>query len=226
MHTINDTLHYPLYSQSLILLFSSYLFFLVPKWHYITLFFLVSLVLILLHERQIGYYQTTGPYFDVIIPYRYASRLWGKLAYTEIPVWLRKPLYSSYAYLFGCNLDEMGQPLESYKCLGEFFARPLKPGLLWQFGDDVIFANHFLGVRTFSPTGIASPVDGIVVSFGKLDGETIEQVKGLTYTLSEFLTPASSIPNDAGSAKKCVITFLVSSPYSSPLGNSTRLQYI
>lgn len=37
-------------------------------------------------------------------------------------------------------------------------------------------------------------MDGDVVSFGPLHRETIEQVKGLTYTLTDFLCPSSPIP--------------------------------
>lgn len=92
---------------------------------------LTSLILILVieYERYLEYIGASSP-FDIIIPYRYGSKLWGKLANVEIPVWLRGPIYRTYAKVFGANLEEMALPVESYTCLGDFFARPLKSGIL------------------------------------------------------------------------------------------------
>ena len=47
----------------------------------------------------------------------------------DLPVWLRKPIYLTYAWLFGCNLNEMDiEDLQHYKNLSQFFRRKLKPG--------------------------------------------------------------------------------------------------
>jgi phosphatidylserine decarboxylase len=55
--------------------------------------------------------------------------MWGKLNNIELPVALRPPVYKTYSYLFGCNLEEAAiQDLEHYRTLGEFFRRRLKPG--------------------------------------------------------------------------------------------------
>lgn len=111
-----------------------------------------------------------------LLPYRAASRLWGKMNSRKLPRWMRKPIYKSWAAVFNCNLDEMKYPLKDYENLGEFFSRPLKEGL-----------------RPFDPDPrhLASPVDGAVASVGFVNSSTIvptlEQIKGSSYRLDEFL---------------------------------------
>ncbi|EEU04122.1 phosphatidylserine decarboxylase [Dictyostelium discoideum AX4] len=108
------------------------------------------------------------------IPFRVTSNLWGKLASIEIPKSMRSPIYKSYAKLFGVIIDEAEKPIEEYPTMGDFFARRLKP--------------------TARPidekADMVSPVDGTVIYHGKVDiNNTLEQVKGLTYTLDQFLGP-------------------------------------
>ncbi|CEG46262.1 phosphatidylserine decarboxylase [Plasmopara halstedii] len=111
-----------------------------------------------------------------LLPYRAASRLWGKVHNKKLPRWMRKPVYKSWATIFKCNLTEMKYPLQDYANLGEFFSRPLKEGL-----------------RPFvtDPHHLASPVDGAVASVGfvnsSADVPTLEQIKGSSYRLDEFL---------------------------------------
>ncbi len=61
-----------------------------------------------------------------MLPSRAMSSLWGTLNNIELPVALRKQLFLLWTKAYNCNLDEMRDPLESYKNLGEFFARRLK----------------------------------------------------------------------------------------------------
>lgn len=56
------------------------------------------------------------------------SRLWGYISGCYIPRQLRYWLYTAYSKLFGVIIDEIELPMESYKSLGEFFARRLKDG--------------------------------------------------------------------------------------------------
>ncbi|CAI5737823.1 unnamed protein product [Hyaloperonospora brassicae] len=109
-------------------------------------------------------------------PYRAASRLWGAVHNKDLPMWLRAPVYKAWTAVFNCKLDEMRYPLQDYANLGEFFSRPLKDG-----------------IRPFDTSSghLASPVDGMVSSVGRVDDScdvpTLEQIKGARYRLDEFL---------------------------------------
>ena len=64
------------------------------------------------------------------LPLRGASRLWGYVNSLELPVWLRGPVYRTYIWAFGCDLDEAAiRDLTHYRNLGEFFRRRLRPGV-------------------------------------------------------------------------------------------------
>lgn len=61
------------------------------------------------------------------LPLRNLSRLWGYLNSLELPVWFRPTGFKLYAWIFGCNLEEIDpEDLTQYKSLGEFFYRKLK----------------------------------------------------------------------------------------------------
>eukprot|EP01097_Dermamoeba_algensis_P001688 TRINITY_DN1636_c0_g1_i1.p1 TRINITY_DN1636_c0_g1~~TRINITY_DN1636_c0_g1_i1.p1 ORF type:complete len:478 (-),score=116.21 TRINITY_DN1636_c0_g1_i1:89-1477(-) len=111
------------------------------------------------------------------LPLRIASRLWGWVNSFELPYWMRNTVLMTYARAFDCNLDEMQYPLEAYSCLGEFFTRRLKPGARPLYNADLI-----------------SPVDGRVLYFGPVTENSMEQVKGVTYSLSSFLGFGLLIP--------------------------------
>ncbi|KAI1468941.1 phosphatidylserine decarboxylase [Daldinia caldariorum] len=116
------------------------------------------------------------------LPLKAMSRLWGKFNEIPIPYYLRIPGFKLYAFIFGVNLDEVSEPdLRAYPNLSAFFYRTLKPG-----------------VRPLdpNPNALLSPSDGRVLQFGKIEGNDIEQVKGMTYTVDALLgknTPTSSL---------------------------------
>ncbi|CAL8318184.1 unnamed protein product [Lota lota] len=116
------------------------------------------------------------------IPTRLVSRAWGRLNRVELPAWLRKPVYTLYIWTFGVNMKEAEvEDLGSYRNLGEFFRRPLKP--------------H---TRPVCPTScVISPADGRVLHCGRVVNGELEQVKGVTYKLHDFLGPITwgSAPN-------------------------------
>lgn len=118
-----------------------------------------------------------------LIPTNIISRVWGIAHSVKLPVFARKPLFMLWTIVFGVNLDEMRHPLESYESLGDFFSRPLK--------DNVRLIDR--EVETPDTFVFSSPVDGRVVSMGEVNvdettGEaTLEQIKGLSYSLNEFL---------------------------------------
>ena len=98
------------------------------------------------------------------------SNLFGKINSIPLPYPLRAPLYQVWAFIFGANLSECGQKLSSYRSLQEFFSRSLKDG-----------------VRPISSALLVSPVDGKISLFGRVESDKVEQVKGVTYSLTEFL---------------------------------------
>lgn len=109
------------------------------------------------------------------LPLNAISRLWGQFNSLTLPVWLRPWSFKLYSSLFGANLDEMLDPnLENYENLSQFFYREIKPeSRPIDFGENVIVC----------------PSDGKVLQLGIINADTgeIEQVKGLTYSVKEFL---------------------------------------
>ncbi|XP_047542898.1 phosphatidylserine decarboxylase proenzyme, mitochondrial [Vanessa atalanta] len=109
--------------------------------------------------------------FYEMFPFRITSRLWGRLAACELPVSIRSLVYGTYVKLFNVNLNDAAvKDLTYYKSLSEFFTRPLRPG-----------------ARYIAPAPCVSPCDGVVLNCGPADTDKIEQVKGVTYSLEEFL---------------------------------------
>ncbi|XP_029941245.1 phosphatidylserine decarboxylase proenzyme, mitochondrial [Salarias fasciatus] len=108
------------------------------------------------------------------LPTRLLSRGWGRLNGVELPSWLRTPVLSLYIWTFGVNMEEAAeQDLHQYKNLGEFFRRRLKPA-----------------VRPLCASScLLSPADGKILHFGKVKNSEVEQVKGVTYSLENFLGP-------------------------------------
>lgn len=109
------------------------------------------------------------------LPLNAISRLWGQVNSLTLPVWLRPLGYRCYSYLFGVHLDEMVDPeLTHYANLSEFFYRNIRPEC-----------------RPITPgtSVVVCPSDGKILQLGVIDSEKgeIEQVKGLTYSIKDFL---------------------------------------
>ncbi|KAK2720524.1 phosphatidylserine decarboxylase proenzyme, mitochondrial-like isoform X2 [Artemia franciscana] len=121
-----------------------------------------------------------------MIPLRALSRAWGWIHAVDLPIWARRPLLSWYCDLFGCNINEAEvEDLRHYKNLGEFFRRGLKDGM-----------------RPIAPTNcVVSPADGTVLHYGKVENGYLEQVKGVKYSLSQFLGPQSWSNSSEDSSK-------------------------
>ncbi|KAK9454539.1 phosphatidylserine decarboxylase-domain-containing protein [Dipodascopsis uninucleata] len=135
-------------------------------------------------NNQTGQIRPAGPwqvYVYSTLPLKGISRLWGKFNAIELPMWMREPGYKLYSYVFGVNLDEVGeQDLRTYRNLGEFFYRELKPG-----------------VRPIDPSLLVSPADGKILHLGMIYGRQVEQVKGMTYSLDALLGKSHNASSDS-----------------------------
>lgn len=105
------------------------------------------------------------------LPLRITSRMWGWLTSIDLPVGLRPTLYGFYANIFHANLDEIELDLSAFPNLVEFFVRKLKHN-----------------ARPIAQNAnMTSPADGRVLYFGPVTSCRVEQVKGVTYDLKQFL---------------------------------------
>lgn len=112
------------------------------------------------------------------LPLKALSRWWGKFNDIDLPVWMREPGFKLYSYIFGVNLDEVAEDdLTTYKNLGEFFYRELKPGAR--------------PIDENSP--LVSPADGKILHLGIINDGQVEQVKGITYSLDALLGSAGKL---------------------------------
>ncbi|OAX41187.1 phosphatidylserine decarboxylase [Rhizopogon vinicolor AM-OR11-026] len=125
------------------------------------------------------------------LPLRNMSRIWGYLNSLELPVWIRPYGFRFYAYIFGCNLEEIDpDDLTQYASLGDFFYRKLKDG-----------------ARPIDNAVLVSPADGTVLHLGTIDNLRVEQVKGITYSLDALIGVEHSEPGSPTSANSTVIEF-------------------
>lgn len=113
-------------------------------------------------------------YFQVIIWYylsRYLSKVLGYLSHIPIPRFLRAPIIGYYARRTSSRLYEASSTsLESYRTIHEFFIREIRP-------------------RPISHVDMVAPVDGTVLSVGKLvdiDWK-VRQIKNITYPVDHIL---------------------------------------
>uniref|UniRef100_A0A914D382 phosphatidylserine decarboxylase n=1 Tax=Acrobeloides nanus TaxID=290746 RepID=A0A914D382_9BILA len=127
----------------------------------------ISSIIFLLFPKFNNYTYIVFP--SLSVPY---THFIGKLTRIHVPVFLRTFVYSTYVWYHGVNMKEAAnEDYKAYESIGEFFSRPLKPG-----------------VRPVDDCSLVSPVDGKVIQFGELV-DKIEQVKGYDYEFEEFLGP-------------------------------------
>ncbi len=108
-----------------------------------------------------------------LYPKKAGSLAVGALARVGLARGLRRPLLGRFAAAYGARLDEADRPLEEYASFLDFFTRRLRPGLRPQ--------------AEAVPGGINSPVDGALVSSGRVADGTLLQAKGLPYRLDDLL---------------------------------------
>src|SRR5512138_1564703 len=100
------------------------------------------------------------------VPKNALSRLVGALTRWEAPRGLLDWIIAGFAARYGIDLGECAQP-SSFKTFGEFFARPLRPGL-----------------RPIAPGSdvVVSPVDAVVSETGVATDGKLVQAKGIDYS--------------------------------------------
>ncbi|BDG06362.1 archaetidylserine decarboxylase [Anaeromyxobacter oryzae] len=119
-----------------------------------------------------------------LIPKNGLSRLAGALTRWRAPAPVRLAAMRAFARRYGIDLSECPD-LDVYRTFGEFFARPLRPGL-----------------RPVAPGDAApvSPVDGVVSEAGLATGGRLVQAKGIDYTAAALLGDAALARRLAGGA--------------------------
>jgi len=107
-----------------------------------------------------------------ILPQNILSRMFGWVAATPLPRFMREPILLSYSRSFGVTVEEAEKEIKEYGSLNLFFTRNLKPGARPIEGDE----------RT-----VVSPVDGTVMRFGEINDGQMIQAKAISYSLEDML---------------------------------------
>uniref|UniRef100_A0A2P2I362 Phosphatidylserine decarboxylase proenzyme, mitochondrial n=2 Tax=Hirondellea gigas TaxID=1518452 RepID=A0A2P2I362_9CRUS len=109
-----------------------------------------------------------------MLPLRHFSRVWGWVNDVYLPSFFRATILGSYVRTFGCDMTEAAEEdISQYSSLSSLFRRALKPG-----------------VRPVCPTAlITSPADGTVMEAAAVSCGTLHQIKGVTYSIQQFLGP-------------------------------------
>src|SRR5512133_2642345 len=106
-----------------------------------------------------------------LVPKNALSRLVGALTRWRAPAAVRHAAMRAFAARYRIDLSESPE-LDAYRSFGEFFARPLRPGL-----------------RPIAPGDrvLVSPVDAVVSETGVADGGRLVQAKGIDYPAAALL---------------------------------------
>jgi len=110
------------------------------------------------------------------LPQGALSRATGRVADLRLPGFLRGSVNGAFARVAGIDREEAESPPAAYPSVGAYFTRRLRPG-----------------VRSWpaDPLAIASPVDGVVGTFGRMEAGRALQAKGIDYDVAKLLGDAS-----------------------------------
>ncbi|WP_242343956.1 archaetidylserine decarboxylase [Anaeromyxobacter terrae] len=106
-----------------------------------------------------------------LLPKNAVSRLAGAVTRWNAPAPVRLAAMRAFAARYGIDLTECPD-LEVYRTFGEFFARPLRPGLRPIAPGDAV---------------VVSPVDGAVSEAGTSTGGRLVQAKGIDYSVGALV---------------------------------------
>jgi phosphatidylserine decarboxylase len=114
-----------------------------------------------------------GVALQYLIPQKLSGRLIYRLSRSEQP-WLKNLLIAGFTRLYRVDADEAAvRDRSGYASFNAFFTRALKDGARPVAGD---------------ADAIASPVDGTVTEFGRLDHDRLMQAKGRSYSVQTLLS--------------------------------------
>ncbi len=106
-----------------------------------------------------------------LVPKNVLSRAVGAATRLPLPAPVGRGVMGAFARRYRIDLSECGE-LSGFRTFGEFFARPLRPGLRPVApGDEVV----------------VSPVDAVVSESGRSTGGRLLQAKGIDYGVSALL---------------------------------------
>jgi phosphatidylserine decarboxylase len=110
-------------------------------------------------------------FLQYILPQHLLSRCTGWLAGLRQPAWLKNGLIRLFINHFGVDMAEAENPDPgAYPSFNDFFTRALRDG-----------------ARPLADADILCPVDGAVSQLGTINGGSIFQAKGRTYSTVELL---------------------------------------
>jgi phosphatidylserine decarboxylase len=123
-------------------------------------------------DMRLGPIRRTYLLFLWLLPKNLISKLGGMFASIPWPGPLLRLQLRAYAWTWGANMDEVRDPLTSFRSMQEFFVRRLKED-----------------ARPIDPAGDAfvSPCDGAWGASGTVEQGQLLQVKGRPYSLAELL---------------------------------------
>jgi phosphatidylserine decarboxylase len=116
-------------------------------------------------------------YLQYLLPHHLMSRLAWRITRSRC-VWLKNFLIERFVEHYRPSMTEAAEPVpRQYATFNEFFTRALKPGARRIDPD---------------PSSIVSPVDGTVSALGRIQGNTIFQAKGKSFSLAALLAGSAA----------------------------------
>ena len=110
-------------------------------------------------------------FLQYLLPQRFLSRLIGKIAEVQHPLWLKNGLIHLAVRVFNIDITEAQQnDLTAYPSFNQFFIRRLRSD-----------------IRPLASQGLISPVDGTISQIARIDEQQLIQAKGKYYSLSSLL---------------------------------------
>ncbi len=112
-------------------------------------------------------------FFYLIAPTGFISRVFGYLTLIPFPKKVLENIISWYIAKFEIDSSEFVEPKDGFKNFNQFFTRKMKDGV------------H--SIDNDNGKNLVSPVDGRIDQYGKIEGTTIIQAKGVNYRLNDLL---------------------------------------